>query len=158
MRVFSRSASGASAAIESGLYQPGSLVDTSPGHLQIGRHRVKDKRDLGVIDVTTISRTGKVIFGTTIGLINLETDETVSYRIVGEDEADAKHGKISITSPMARALIGKEIDTAEIYVPFSWYEPMWLENLGFAAEGEGWKLTESGVTELTSAPLASSRP
>ena len=35
-----------------------------------------------------------------------------------------------------------------MYVPFSWYEPMWLENLGFAAEGEGWKLTESGVTEL----------
>ena len=37
---------------------------------------------------------------------------------------------------------------AEIYVPFSWYEPMWLENLGFAAEGEGWKLTESGETEI----------
>ena len=35
-----------------------------------------------------------------------------------------------------------------MYVPFSWYEPMWLENLGFAEEGEGWKLTESGVTEL----------
>ncbi|MEJ8667911.1 thiolase domain-containing protein [Streptomyces sp. MS1.AVA.1] len=41
-----------------------------------------------------------------------------------------------------------DIDAVEMYVPFSWYEPMWLENLGFAAEGEGWKLTESGVTEL----------
>ena len=42
----------------------------------------------------------------------------------------------------------REIDCAEIYVPFSWFEPMWLENLGFAEEGEGWKMTESGVTAL----------
>lgn len=42
----------------------------------------------------------------------------------------------------------KEIDCAEIYVPFSWYEPMWLENLGFCELGEGWKLTDEGVTRL----------
>lgn len=42
----------------------------------------------------------------------------------------------------------RQIDMAEIYVPFSWFEPMWLENLGFAAEGEGWKLVESGATDL----------
>jgi acetyl-CoA C-acetyltransferase len=42
-----------------------------------------------------------------------------------------------------------EIDAAEVYVPFSWYEPMWLESLGFAPEGEGWKLTEAGETEMT---------
>jgi acetyl-CoA C-acetyltransferase len=42
----------------------------------------------------------------------------------------------------------RQIDLAEIYVPFSWYEPMWLENLGFADQGEGWKLVESGVTEM----------
>ena len=41
-----------------------------------------------------------------------------------------------------------DLDVAELYVPFSWFEPMWLENLGFAAEGDGWKLTEGGVTEL----------
>lgn len=41
-----------------------------------------------------------------------------------------------------------EIDAAEIYVPFSWFEPMWLENLGFAREGEGWKLTEAGETAI----------
>ncbi len=41
-----------------------------------------------------------------------------------------------------------EIDVVEMYVPFSWYEPMWLENLGFAEEGEGWKLTEAGVTHM----------
>jgi transcription elongation factor GreA len=61
-----------------------------------------------VIDVTAIPRTGKVIFGTTIDLLNLETDETVTYRIVGEDEADVKRNLISIGSPIARALIGKE--------------------------------------------------
>ena len=41
-----------------------------------------------------------------------------------------------------------EVDVAEVYVPFSWFEPMWLESLGFAAEGEGWKLTEAGETEI----------
>jgi len=61
-----------------------------------------------VIDVTAIPRTGKVIFGTTIDLINIETDETVTYRIVGEDEADVKSNLISVGSPIARALIGKE--------------------------------------------------
>ncbi len=61
-----------------------------------------------VIDVTKLPQTGKVIFGVTVGLINLETDEEVTYRIVGEDEADIKSGRISVTSPIARALIGKE--------------------------------------------------
>ncbi len=61
-----------------------------------------------VIDVTSIPKTGKVIFGTTIDLINLATDTTVTYRIVGEDEADVKNNLISVGSPIARALIGKE--------------------------------------------------
>ncbi|MEE4144965.1 MAG: transcription elongation factor GreA [Halieaceae bacterium] len=61
-----------------------------------------------VIDVTAIPRTGKVIFGTTIDLINLDTNKTVTYRIVGEDEADVKKNLVSIGSPIARALIGKE--------------------------------------------------
>jgi transcription elongation factor GreA len=61
-----------------------------------------------VIDVTAIPRTGKVIFGTTIDLINTETDDSVTYRIVGEDEADVKRNLISVGSPIARALIGKE--------------------------------------------------
>ena len=61
-----------------------------------------------VIDVTTIPKTGKVIFGTTIDLINVATDETLTYRIVGEDEADVKSNLISVGSPIARALIGKE--------------------------------------------------
>ncbi len=61
-----------------------------------------------VIDVTQIENTGKVIFGVTVTLINLETDQLVTYQIVGEDEADVKNGKISVTSPIARGLIGRE--------------------------------------------------
>jgi len=61
-----------------------------------------------VIDVTTIPHTGKVIFGTTVDLINLANDAEVTYRIVGDDEADVKQNRISISSPIARALIGKE--------------------------------------------------
>ena len=61
-----------------------------------------------VIDVTQIENTGKVIFGVTVTLINLETHQSVTYQIVGEDEADVKNGKISVTSPIARGLIGKE--------------------------------------------------
>ncbi len=61
-----------------------------------------------VIDVTAIRKTGKVIFGTTVDLINIDTDATVTYRIVGEDEADIKQNLISVGSPVARALIGKE--------------------------------------------------
>ncbi len=61
-----------------------------------------------IIDVTKIPNTGRVIFGTTVTLINVETDEEVRYQIVGEDEADVKAGKISVGSPIARAIMGKE--------------------------------------------------
>ncbi|WP_386081826.1 transcription elongation factor GreA [Vreelandella sp. F11] len=61
-----------------------------------------------VIDVTKLPKTGKVIFGVTVSLMNLDTDAEVTYRIVGEDEANIKSGRISVTSPIARALIGKE--------------------------------------------------
>ncbi|HSE54668.1 MAG TPA: thiolase domain-containing protein, partial [Nocardioidaceae bacterium] len=60
----------------------------------------------------------------------------------GREAAGYLWKQAGITSPL------DEIDCAEIYVPFSWFEPMWLENLGFATEGEGWKLTEAGETEI----------
>lgn len=60
-----------------------------------------------VINVQDIPHTGKVIFGTTVTLLNLDTDQGVTYKIVGEDEANVKVNKISVTSPIARALIGK---------------------------------------------------
>lgn len=61
-----------------------------------------------VIDVASLPRTGKVFFGTTVEIVNVDTEESVSYQIVGDDEADIKVGKISVSSPIARALIGKE--------------------------------------------------
>lgn len=63
-----------------------------------------------VIDVTAMEDTGKVIFGTTVHLLNMDTDEEVKYQIVGEDEADIKAGKLSVSSPIARALVGKRAD------------------------------------------------
>lgn len=71
-----------------------------------------------IIDIKAIPHTGKVIFGTTVSLINVETDEEVRYHIVGDDEADIKGGKISISSPIARAVIGKEEgDTVGVQIP-----------------------------------------
>lgn len=61
-----------------------------------------------IIDVTKIAPTGKVLFGVTVAIINIETDQGVTYQIVGDDEANVKENKISVNSPIARALIGKE--------------------------------------------------
>ena len=60
-----------------------------------------------IIDVATLPKSGKVVFGTTVTIVNLDTDQEVSYQIVGDDEADVKQNKISVNSPIARALIGK---------------------------------------------------
>jgi transcription elongation factor GreA len=71
-----------------------------------------------VINVTTMSMHNKVIFGATVKIINTETDEKISYQIVGEDEADIKAGKVSVLSPIARALIGKEPgDVTVVHTP-----------------------------------------
>ena len=71
-----------------------------------------------VIDVKSIPHTGKVIFGTTVTMINCDTDEEVTYKIVGDDEADIKNNRISVSSPIARALIGKEEgDIVAVKVP-----------------------------------------
>ena len=71
-----------------------------------------------VIDVKAITHTGKVIFGSTVTLFNVDTEETVTYRIVGDDEAEVKDKKISYASPIAKALIGKnEGDEVAIKIP-----------------------------------------
>lgn len=71
-----------------------------------------------IIDVIAIPATGKVIFGSTVAILNLETDETVRYQIVGEDEASVKENRISVTSPMARSLVGKEVgDVVTVRTP-----------------------------------------
>ena len=63
-----------------------------------------------IIDVTEIDARGKVIFGATVEIEDINTDEVVTYQIVGVDEADIKEGRISVSSPIARALIGKEVE------------------------------------------------
>lgn len=71
-----------------------------------------------IIDVTKIPNNGKVIFGSTVVLLNLDTEEEVTYCIVGDDEADIKAGLISVNSPIARGLVGKEVDdTVNIVTP-----------------------------------------
>ncbi len=63
-----------------------------------------------VIDPTTLPQDERVVFGVTVDLINIDTDEEVTYQIVGDYESDIKLNRISVSSPIARALIGKEID------------------------------------------------
>ena len=71
-----------------------------------------------IIDVTQVPANGKVVFGATVQVLDLETDLEHTYQIVGDDEADSKQGLISISSPIARGLIGKtEGDTALVQVP-----------------------------------------
>ncbi len=67
-----------------------------------------------IIDIATMKDTGRVIFGTTVVLYDEDADTEITYQIVGEDEADIKAGKISVSSPVAMALIGKEADDVAI--------------------------------------------
>ena len=71
-----------------------------------------------IIDPSALDAGGRVVFGATVELEDEDTGDAVKYQIVGEDEADLKHGLINVSSPIARALIGKEEgDTAEVQAP-----------------------------------------
>ena len=71
-----------------------------------------------IIDVTTLQQNGKVVFGVTVDVADEETGDELTYQIVGDDEADIKNNMISISSPIARALIGKEEgEVAEVKTP-----------------------------------------
>jgi len=71
-----------------------------------------------VIDPSTLDAGGRIVFGATVSLEDLDAGDTVTYQIVGDDEADIKQGKISVSSPIARALIGKSAgDVAEVNAP-----------------------------------------
>ena len=71
-----------------------------------------------IIDPTELNADGRVVFAATVKLLDLESDEEVTYQIVGDDEADIKEGKVSINSPISRAMIGKEAgDVAEVVAP-----------------------------------------
>ena len=74
--------------------------------------------NLQVIDPKTLNAEGRVVFGATVNIEDLDSGDNKTYQIVGEDEADLKLGKISFTSPIARALIGKSAgDVAEVRAP-----------------------------------------
>ena len=71
-----------------------------------------------VIDVTALPKSDKVVFGATVTLVDVESDEEMTYQIVGDDEASVKDGRISITSPIARGIVGKEVgDAVSIQTP-----------------------------------------
>ena len=74
------------------------------GRIQDIEHKLSHAQ---IIDVSSIPNTGKVIFGTTVDLLNTENDHPVTYRISGEDESDVKANLISVSSPIARAVVGK---------------------------------------------------
>ena len=84
------------------------------GDLKENEGRIKDIEaklsNAQVIDVTKMPNNGRVIFGATVTVLNLDSDEEQTYRIVGDDEADFKQNLISVNSPIARGLIGKEED------------------------------------------------
>ena len=74
--------------------------------------------DAQIIDVKNLNAKNKVVFGATVDLVNVENDQEVTYQIVGEIEADIERSLVSVTSPIARALIGKEVDdTIEVNAP-----------------------------------------
>ena len=94
----------------------GDLKENAEYHAALEQQRFIESRireiesklaDAQIIDITQIQPTGKVIFGTIVQIKDLELKEQVSYKIVGEDEADIKLGKISVNSPLSRNLIGK---------------------------------------------------
>jgi transcription elongation factor GreA len=71
-----------------------------------------------IIDVTQLASSGRVVFGATVHLVDVESGDETRYQIVGEDESDIKDGRVSVRSPMARALIGKEEgDTVDVATP-----------------------------------------
>ena len=71
-----------------------------------------------IIDVRTLPKNGKIVFGTTVDLVDIDSDEELSYRIVGEDEADVKAGLIAFSTPIARGLLGRvEGDEVSVDVP-----------------------------------------
>ena len=89
------------------------------GHIEGRIIEVENKLSRAqVIDVTQIPESGKVIFGTTVVLLNLESEEELTYQIVGDDESDISLNKLSVYSPTARALIGKQVaDVAVVKTP-----------------------------------------
>ena len=87
-----------------------------------------------IVDISQMPEGDRVIFGSTVTIINTETDEELTYRIVGDDEADVKAGMISYQSPIARALISKEIgDVVNVHTPGGEVEYE-IDNVSYSGE------------------------
>ena len=102
--------------------------------------------DAQIIDVSKITPSGKVIFGCTVTLIDPEQDQQLRYKIVGEDEADLKAGKISVMSPIARALVGKSEGDEAVLREHAWF--------GEGSEGTGLRI-RNGCAQAPRAPARS---
>jgi acetyl-CoA C-acetyltransferase len=92
------------------------------------------------------------VAGRPVAWIHATAMRTEPTMFAGRDQVNPQAGRDAAAALWRQAGIDdplEQIDAAEIYVPFSWFEPMWLENLGFTPVGQGWKLTESGETELS---------
>ena len=87
--------------------------------------------NIQVIDITKMPQGDRVIFGSTVTIINLEVEKTVTYKIVGDDEADVKQQKISYQSPIARALMGKEIGEVVVVIAPSGDVEYEIDNVEF---------------------------
>lgn len=91
------------------------LQSFTEGRIQELEHKLSFAQ---IIDVKQVASRDKVVFGVTVHLVNLDTDAEIVYKIVGEDESDIKSGKISYTSPIARAIMGKSLyDAVEVDTP-----------------------------------------
>jgi acetyl-CoA C-acetyltransferase len=105
----------------------------------------------GACAVVIGDRAAAAASGGPVAWIRATAMRTEPTMFSGKDHVNPRAGADAAAVLWARAGISdprREIDVAEIYVPFSWFEPMWLENLGFAAPGQGWRLTEAGETEI----------
>ena len=124
------------------LWDPIRFDETCPSSdgacaLVIGNEEIADRR---------------VADGHPVAWIHATALRTEPLAYSGRDQVNPQAGRDAAGRAVARCRASRspidEIDVAEVYVPFSWFEPMWLENLGFAPEGEGWKLTEAGETAI----------
>lgn len=89
-----------------------------------------------VVDISKLANNGRVVFGTTVRLCHIQSDSEITYQIVGEDEADIKSNKISYSSPIGKALIGKNLDdTVAVHTPGGMveYEIIAVEYVGESA-------------------------
>ncbi len=130
------------------LWDPIRYLETCPSSDGACAMVLADERRRGAV-----ARTAAWVRGTAV--------RSEPTHFAGRNQVDPRAGRDCAADVYRQAGIAdprREIDVAEIYVPFSWFEPMWLENLGFAPEGQGWRLTAEGVDRASTATSPSIPP